>query len=56
VKPFGLLAAASPGKDYGASFFDNSSEKRKYYLKNIHSDRGATRGPPIGGKQRREPL
>jgi hypothetical protein len=56
VKPFGLLAAASPRKDYDASFFDNSSEKKKYFLKNFHSDRGATRGPPIGGKQRREPL
>jgi hypothetical protein len=56
VKPFGRLAAASPGKDYDASFFDNSSEKGKYFLKNIHSDRGATRGPPIDGKQRREPL
>jgi hypothetical protein len=38
------MAAASPRKDYGASFFENSSEKRKYFLKNIHSDRGATRG------------
>src|ERR1700730_9885695 len=38
------MAAASPGKDYGASFFENSSEKRKYFLKKIHSDRGATRG------------
>jgi hypothetical protein len=56
VKSFGLLAAASPEKDYGASFFKNSSEKRKYFLKSPRSGRGATRRPPIGGKQRRELL
>jgi hypothetical protein len=38
------MAATSPGKDYGASFFENSSEKRKYFLKSLYSDRGATRG------------
>jgi hypothetical protein len=36
------MAAASPRKDYGASFFENSSEKRKYFLKKLHSGRGAT--------------
>jgi hypothetical protein len=38
------MAAASPGKDYGASFFENSSEKGEYFLKNFHSARGATHG------------
>jgi hypothetical protein len=38
------MAAASPGKDYEASFFKNSSEKENIFLKTLRSDRGATRG------------
>jgi hypothetical protein len=37
------MAVASPEKDYGASFFENSSEKQNIYAKNFRSDRGATR-------------
>jgi len=43
LKPFGPKTAASPGKDYGASFFENSSGKENISSKNLHSGRGATR-------------
>jgi hypothetical protein len=42
-EPFDPMAAASPGKDYEASFFENSSEKENIFLKDLRSDRGATR-------------
>jgi hypothetical protein len=56
VEPLDPMAAALPGEDYEASCFENSSEKENIFPKNICSDRGATRRPPIGGKRHPEPL
>jgi hypothetical protein len=43
LEPLGPKTVASPGEDYGASFFDNSSGKENISLKYFHSDYGATR-------------
>jgi hypothetical protein len=37
------MAAVLPGKDYEASYFENSSGKENIFLKDLRSDRGATR-------------